>query len=128
MTSPPPIPDQFGRYRVVRKLGGGGMGTVYLAEDTQLGRKVAVNVPHFPPGHDGTPGERFLRTARIAARIEHPSLCQVFDVGQVNGFHYLTMPYIEGRALSQLLKAGRQWVPAEAARLVRKLALALAVL
>ncbi|HKB35410.1 MAG TPA: bifunctional serine/threonine-protein kinase/formylglycine-generating enzyme family protein [Gemmataceae bacterium] len=127
MLNPVSLPEQFGRYRIIRKLGGGGMGTVYLAQDTELGRKVALKVPHFT-ADDTVAIERFKREARIAAGIEHPNLCPVYDVGNVSGTHYLTMPYIEGRQLSRWLKEETVWEPETAAELVRKLALALGVM
>src|SRR4051812_8986545 len=74
------MPEQFGRYRIQRKLGGGGMGAVYLAEDTTLGRPVALKVPYFMDG-DPEVRERFLQEARSAAKLDHPNLCQIFDVG-----------------------------------------------
>jgi len=127
MLNPVSLPEQFGRYRILRKLGGGGMGTVYLAEDCELGRKVALKVPHFT-ADDTVAIERFKREAKVAARIEHPNLCPVYDVGNVSGTHYLTMPYIEGRQLSRWLKEETVWEPEAAAELVRKLALALGVM
>src|SRR5437763_1367889 len=66
------LPEQFGRYRVLGKLGVGGMGAVYLAEDSKLRRKVALKVPHFKNGARTTVLERFEREARLAASIEHP--------------------------------------------------------
>src|SRR5262245_2187581 len=73
MLNPVSLPEQFGRYRILKKLGGGGMGTVYLAEDTELGRKVALKVPHFT-AEDAVAIERFRREARIAAGTDHPNL------------------------------------------------------
>src|SRR5262245_38639247 len=99
MSNSQPMPQRFGRYKILSKLGEGGMGTVYLAEDTHLTRKVAVKVPHFAAAHDREIIERFYREAKLAARIDHPNLCPVFDVGQLDGTHYLTMPYIEGTPL-----------------------------
>src|SRR5262249_34717197 len=127
MLNPVSLPEQFGRYRILRKLGGGGMGTVYLAEDTELGRKVALKVPHFT-ADDAIATERFKREARIAAGIDHPNLCPVYDVGQVGGTPYFTMPYIEGKQLSRWIKEQTVWEPQSAAQLVRKLALALGVM
>jgi predicted Ser/Thr protein kinase len=135
-TLPPParlgastqeIPERFGRYRILRKLGRGGMGAVYLAEDTQLGRPVALKVPHFSPADGPEVLERFFREARAAAAIRHPHICPVYDVGQIDGIHYLTMAYIDGPPLSDLIE-GRGLLPqAPAAALVRQLALALQV-
>ena len=87
-----------GRYRVERQLGAGGMGAVFLAWDTKLDRPVALKVPHFRADEDPQVVRRFEREAKIAAGFDHPNLCPVFDVGEVDGVHYLTMPYIEGRA------------------------------
>jgi formylglycine-generating enzyme required for sulfatase activity len=127
MATPAALPAQFGRYRLVRQLGAGGMGTVYLAEDTVLGRRVALKVPHFA---DAGPEviERFYREARVAAGIEHPHLCPVYDVGQVDGVHYLTMPFIEGTPLSEQVDPDSPWPPRDAVALVHKLALAIEVM
>src|SRR5437588_1975875 len=95
------LPEQFGRYRILKKLGEGGMGVVYLAEDGQLGRQVALKVPHFSPEDGPEVIERFYREARVAAAIEHANICAVHDVGQIDGVHYLTMPYIDGVPLAQ---------------------------
>jgi hypothetical protein len=122
--SPQALPEQFGRYRIVRQLGRGGMGTVYLAHDTQLDRPVALKVPHFM-ADDATALERFYREARVAATLDHPHLCPIHDVGQHEGIHYLTMPYIEGKPLSESIAAGTPAVERHVAALVRQLALAL---
>ncbi len=128
MSAQQELPEQFGRYRIVKRLGAGGMGTVYLAEDTSLGRQVALKVPHFCAEDGRTVVDRFLREAKIAASISHPNLCDVFDVGEVGGVHYFTMPYVEGTSLSQLIRPDRPWPPRAAAELVRRVALAVAVL
>ncbi len=119
------LPAQFGRYRIVRKLGEGGMGAVYLAHDTQLDRQVALKVPHFRPGTKAPVFERFYREARAAAVFDHPNLCPVFDVGCLDGIHFLTMPFIEGKALADFIAPGKPLAPRRVAALVRKLALAL---
>src|SRR5262245_35396347 len=82
-----PLPETFGRYRILRPLGAGGMGAVYLARDTQLDRLVALKVPRLGGDDRPTPGdlERFLREARAAAALLHPNLCPIFDVGEVDG-------------------------------------------
>jgi hypothetical protein len=127
MPTAPALPEQFGRYRIVRQLGAGGMGAVYLAEDTLLGRQVALKVPHLT-GANPAVIERFYREARMAAGVEHPHLCPVYDVGQIDGVHYLTMPFIEGTPLSQKVGADRPWPPRDAIELVRKLAVAIEVM
>jgi len=71
------LPEQFGRYRIVKRLGKGGMGSVYLAHDSQLDRKVALKVPHFDPEDGERVLERFYREARAAATLDHANLCPV---------------------------------------------------
>jgi serine/threonine protein kinase len=119
------LPETFGRYRIIRKLGEGGMGAVYLAHDTQLDRPVALKIPRAL-ADDAASLERFRREARVAATFQHPNLCPVYDVGELSGSHYLTMPFIEGRSLADSLTPGQPLAPAEAADLVRRLAAALA--
>lgn len=121
----PGLPESFGRYRVLRRLGRGGMGTVYLAHDTQLDRVVALKVPRLGPGDAGL-RTRFEREARAAAALDHPHLCPVFDVGAVGGVPYLTMPFIEGEALDDRLRRQGPLPSREAAALAARLARALA--
>jgi serine/threonine protein kinase len=123
---PVPSGDQgkFGRYQLQRLLGKGGMGAVYLAHDTVLHRTVALKLPNFPP-EDGASRARFLREARAAAVLSHPSICQVFDVGEVDGQPYLTMAYIEGGTLERQLREHGPLPPRAAALLVRTVALAM---
>jgi hypothetical protein len=121
---PAQLPAVFGRYRLVKLLGRGGMGAVYLAEDGQLGRTVALKVPRLegsPPGLI----ERFRREARIAATFHHPNLCPVYDFGQINGIHYLTMPFLRGEPLSAVLRREGRLAPQGAGRLVARLARAM---
>jgi predicted Ser/Thr protein kinase len=122
----PALPEQFGRYRIIKQIGRGGMGSVYLAHDTQLDRSVALKVPHFKEDDGPEVLERFIREARAAATIEHPNICPVYDVSEINGIHYVTMAYVDGRRLSDLIEGGKPLPPRQVAALVRKLALALA--
>jgi WD40 repeat protein/predicted Ser/Thr protein kinase len=119
------LPEQFGRYRILRRLGQGGMGAVYLAHDEQLNRDVALKVPHQPAQGDQDTLVRFLREARAAAALNHPNLCPVYDCGDIDGVHFLTMAYIEGEPLSALGGPGRPLPPRRAAEMVLKLATAL---
>jgi hypothetical protein len=125
--APPALPETFGRYRIVRLLGRGGMAAVYLAHDTRLDRPVALKVPRFGPDEGALVVERFEREARIAATFTHPHLCPVYDVGQVGGVHYLTMPFLEGEPLSDRLAREGPLSQEVAARLARQIALAVEV-
>jgi hypothetical protein len=119
------LPEQFGRYRILKALGHGGMGTVYLAHDSQLERRVALKVPSFTPEAGPEILQRFAREGRAAATIEHPNICPIYDVGEVNGIHFLTMAYVEGKPLSLYIDPARPLPQRQVAALVRKLALAL---
>jgi serine/threonine protein kinase len=122
-SSPTELPPQFGRYRVIKKLGGGGMGTVYLVENTELEREEALKVPHFSDGDDPQVRERFLREAKSAARLDHASLCPVYDAGVQDGIYYLTMRFLKGKPLSDY--TGKPQPDRKAVETVAKLALAL---
>jgi serine/threonine protein kinase len=114
------------RYKLVRLLGQGGMGQVYLADDTQLNRQVALKLPHIGPGSTSTEfRERFLREARAAAALSHPNICPLYDAGQAEGLCYLTMAYVPGQSLAEAIEGGRALPAREAAALVHKLARAL---
>lgn len=104
------------RYSVERFLGSGGMGSVYLAFDPQLDRHVALKFLHF---NDPTLVVRFQREARAQARVENPNICQIYEVGEVEGRPYIAMQYVDGRSLSEL--RGRLSTET-AARLVRDVA------
>jgi hypothetical protein len=107
------LPEVFGRYRVRQQLGQGGMATVYLAHDTRLDRPVALKVPRFGEAEDPAVIERFRREARIAATLRHPNLCPVYDLGQIDGVHYLAMPLLTGETLAAWLqRQGRLPAPA----------------
>jgi len=126
------LSKRFGRYRIIKRLGRGAMGSVYLAHDTQLDRRVALKVPHFRTEGDASEPnrldvDRFYREARIAATLDHPNLCPVYDVGQIDGIHYLSMAYIKGRPLSDYIDPRKPMPPQRVAAVMRKLALALAV-
>ncbi|HEV7998520.1 MAG TPA: bifunctional serine/threonine-protein kinase/formylglycine-generating enzyme family protein, partial [Planctomycetaceae bacterium] len=97
------LSGQFGRYRILRSLGQGAMGTVYLAHDTQLERQIALKTPQFTDDSERELLERFYREARLAATLRHPRICPVYDVGDIDGKHYITMAYIEGRPLSEFV-------------------------
>jgi WD40 repeat protein/serine/threonine protein kinase len=120
------IARSFGRFQIKRRLGRGGMGSVYLAFDPILNREVALKIPRLDLEKGSALLERFYREARAAADFDHPNLCRVYDVDQVGGVHYLTMPYLEGKALADCLEDGAPLAQKAAAALVRMLALAMA--
>ncbi|WP_417387357.1 protein kinase domain-containing protein, partial [Gimesia sp.] len=96
------ISETFGRYTIQKVLGQGAMGAVYLAKDTQLDRDVALKIPKFGDGNGVDEEEllaRFYREARAAATLRSPNICPVYDVGEIDGQHYITMAFIEGRPL-----------------------------
>ncbi|MAG93633.1 MAG: hypothetical protein CMJ48_07775 [Planctomycetaceae bacterium] len=121
----PALPGEFGRYRILKPLGRGAMGVVYLAEDTQLERQVALKTPTFENDETGELLERFYREAKSAATLQHPNICPVFDVGEIDACHYISMAYVEGRPLSAYIRPDQPQPERQILRLVRKLALAL---
>jgi serine/threonine-protein kinase len=94
------------RYRLQRRLGSGGMADVWLAEDTELSRPVAVKVLHDRFAQDAQFVERFRREAAAAAGLMHPNVVGVFDRGQVDGTYYIAMEYVEGSSLKDLIDRG----------------------
>ena len=115
--APPTLPEVFGRYRILKRVGQGGMGTVYLAQDGQLQRQVALKVPQFAGKQGAEMVQRFYREARMAATFHHANLCPVYDVGEIQGIHYLTMPFLAGESLSDWLRRAGPLPPATACRL-----------
>ena len=93
-----------GRYRVVRKLGGGGMADVYLCEDSTLGRQVAIKVLLQRYLNDPTFVERFRREAKAAAGLNQQNLVSIYDWGEVDGTYYIVMEYVEGETLKDLIR------------------------
>ena len=91
------------RYRLERKLGSGGMADVWLAEDQELGRHVAVKILHERYANDEQFVERFRREATHAAGLSHPNIVSIFDRGVADGSYYIVMEYIEGRTLKELI-------------------------
>src|SRR5580658_1810809 len=90
-------------YRVVKKLGSGGMGEVFLAEDTKLHRKVALKVLLPEVAEDPERMARFLQEARLASALSHPNAAHIYAIGEANGSHFLAMEYIEGDTLESKL-------------------------
>jgi len=115
-----------GEYSLQRELGRGGMGIVYLARDVQLDRDVAIKV--LPSHLASTPQsrERFLREARTAAGLSHPHIVPIHRVGESSGFVYFVMSYVEGETLGERLRRDGPLAPADATRVLREVAWALA--
>ncbi len=93
-------------YRLLEKLGEGGMGTVYLAEDTRLSRRVALKFIHDSRLKETHAKERFFREARAAAAIDHPNVAGVYEVGEVDGHSYIAMAHVEGQNLEERILEG----------------------
>src|SRR2546426_4778825 len=96
--------SRLGHYRILQKLGAGGMGEVYLARDTQLGRQVAIKILPAETISDEHARKRLVREARAAATLDHPHICSVYEVGEANGRSFIAMQYIEGETLDLKLK------------------------
>jgi serine/threonine-protein kinase len=92
-----------GRYRILRKLGSGGMANVYLAEDEELGRRVAIKILNERYATDDLFIERFRREAKSAAGLSHPNIVSIYDRGEAEGTYYIAMEVIEGRSLKELI-------------------------
>jgi len=92
-----------GRYQVVRKLGAGGMANVYLAEDQELGRRVAIKILNDRHANDEQFVERFRREAKNAAALSHPNIVSIYDRGEAEGTYYIAMEYLDGRTLKELI-------------------------
>jgi eukaryotic-like serine/threonine-protein kinase len=92
-----------GRYRVIRKLGAGGMADVYLAEDQELGRSVAIKILNDRHAQDDQFVERFRREAKNAAGLSHPNIVSIYDRGEAEGSYYIAMEYLDGRTVKELL-------------------------
>jgi serine/threonine-protein kinase len=102
----PVIGKTLGHYRILEKIGQGGMGEVFLAEDTSLHRKVALKF--LPPAmqQDAIAHKRFVREARSAAALDHPYICHINEVGECEGQDFIVMEYVEGRSLKERLEQG----------------------
>ncbi len=94
-----------GRYRIMRKLGSGGMADVYLAEDEELGRRVAIKILNDRHANDEQFVERFRREAKNAAGLSHPNIVSIYDRGEAEGTYYIAMEYLDGRNLKELVVA-----------------------
>lgn len=115
-----------GEYSLVRELGRGGMGVVYLARDVHLERDVAIKILPAHLAVDAAARERFLREARLAAGLSHPHIVPIHRVGEASGFVFFVMSYVKGETLGERLRTRGPLPPVEAMRVMREVAWALA--
>jgi serine/threonine-protein kinase len=101
------IAESVAHYRIIKKLGTGGMGEVYLALDTKLNRKVALKVLSAETLRKENAGKRLIREAQAAARLDHPNICTIYDVGETESLTFIVMQYIEGETLAAHMKDGQ---------------------
>src|SRR5216117_1361372 len=94
---------QLGNYRILEKIGAGGQGTVYKATDTKLGRTVVIKVLPAELTAREANLKRFEREARLASALDHPNICTIFDLNEINGVNFISMQYVEGRNVRQLV-------------------------
>jgi eukaryotic-like serine/threonine-protein kinase len=99
-------PERISHYRIIERLGAGGMGVVYLAEDTRLGRKVALKVLPSELSEDEHAKKRLLREAQAAANLDHPNICSIHEVGEDGLVAFIVMQYIEGETLATRINRG----------------------
>src|SRR5262245_44109837 len=104
LASRPDQPARIGQYAIERKLGQGGMGVVYAARDERLKRTVALKMMSLPD--DDRARTRFWREARVAASVNHPNVCQIYEIGEDRGELFIAMELLEGEALSERLRNG----------------------
>ena len=98
------IAESIAHYRIIKKLGAGGMGEVYLALDTKLDRKVAIKVLRPDSLAEENLRKRLLREAQAAAKLDHPNICAVYDVNEADSFTFIVMQYIEGETLAEKME------------------------
>src|SRR6185295_3954466 len=98
------IAESIAHYRIIKKLGAGGMGQVYLALDTKLDRKVALKVLRPESLDEENLNKRLVREARAAAKLDHPNICAVYEVNEADSLTFIVMQYIEGETLAEKME------------------------
>ena len=107
-----PVRRQLGHYQILSELGAGGMGEVYLARDTRLGRQAAIKVLPANVAADPDRMQRFIHEARMASALNHPNVATIYDVGESDGIPFIAMEYVEGQTLAGKI-GGRSMAPRE---------------
>jgi serine/threonine protein kinase len=113
------------KYRILKKIGVGGFAEVYLGEHTQLGRKVAIKFLRHGFAGEEEMIERFRRESKSAAKLSHPNIIDIYDVGENEGLYYFVMKYVEGETLGKKMQRERKVQPAEAIHIIKQVADAL---
>ncbi len=124
-TDPVPQSPLIGRYKILSELGRGGMCAVYLAEDTVLNRKVALKIQQCEPRKEEQMRARFIQEGQLAAQLNHPNICRIYDVVIINDKLVMAMEYMKGKTLTEYTKADRLVSERHAVHLVRKIAMAM---
>jgi serine/threonine protein kinase/WD40 repeat protein len=118
------LPERIGQFQIIRELGRGGMGVVYLARQPNLNREVALKVLNINLQSDPEDAARFSSEAKLAASLQHPNIVQIYEIGEQDGYAFIAMEYVRGGSLHQHLKEYRP-TPREAAELLEPLARAM---
>src|SRR5213594_3047054 len=117
MSEPLAVNPTLSHYRILQKIGAGGLGEVYLAQDTKLDRRVALKILPAELAVNRDRMERFVREAKSAAALSHPNIAQIFEIGEHDGTHFIAMEFVEGVTLREKIHRERT----ELSRLLRYL-------
>ena len=103
--------ERVSHYRILKKLGSGGMGEVYLAEDENLGRTVAIKILPSEVASDLARNRRFVQEAKAASAIKHAGVAGIYELGESDGMHFIAMEYVEGETLESRIKGEPLAIP-----------------
>src|SRR5438067_11560390 len=115
----------IGKYKVLERIGSGGMGSVYLCEHKFMRRRAAVKVLPTTKASDPSSLERFYREARAVAALDHPNIVRAYDIDQEENLHFLVMEYVDGTSLQELVKKSGPLEPARSAHYISQAAMGL---